>query len=206
MEGSSLAGSALSTHISGTVVHTLPTTNGTAAHTLAIAADGSLTSTSTLKLKDGCATLCARATIAGEWLFTATHAGGREAAGGEGAGKEANGKGGNGKEAKEALALGKASAAARVRAGAAEWFDLVTLNQRLDGMRLMVHARDAFGNLDESCEREVVVELNDGAALELTQPDAAVRGGSSRSPVVVKLLHGVGELTGIQAGSIEKAA
>jgi len=53
----------------------------------------------------------------------------------------------------------------------------------------MVHARDAYGNLDEDCDREVVVELDRGGANTfMTVPNGGL----------VKLERGVAELTGIR--------
>ena len=77
------------------------------------------------------------------------------------------------------MALSAGETTAVVTASSAEMFDLVPLDQGLGGMRVMVHARDAYGNLDETCDREVVVELE--------QADI----GAPTSQVVL-LTHGVG--------------
>ena len=89
------------------------------------------------------------------------------------------------------MALGRGGTKASVTAGAAEWFDLVPLDQG-HALRIMVHARDAWGNLDEGCDREIVLEK---ASNEV--------GGGGEAPRIVKLLHGVGEITGIRPGGAE---
>jgi len=101
------------------------------------------------------------------------------------------GGGGGGGSASAYAAWNAGTGQVSVQAAPAEMFDLVPLDQSgpLGGMRLMVHARDAYGNLDETCEREVVVELDHfgPVALDHFVPDGGL----------VKLRGGVGELAGL---------
>lgn len=72
-------------------------------------------------------------------------------------------------------------------------FDLMALDQTAaSGMRVMVHARDAYGNLDEECNREVHVEL-------VAQPRVGSVGTVEfPGDGLVKLRRGVAEIRGIR--------
>ena len=59
-------------------------------------------------------------------------------------------------------------------------------------LRIMVHARDPWGNLDEGCNREIVLEKGPNDV-----------GGAGATPRIVQLSHGVGEITGIRPGGTE---
>ena len=154
----------------------LPVTNGKVKHTVTTTAKGELKNALTLSLKNGQATATVRATVAG-WLQLS-------------AAVKASGGGGGGSTSAYA-AWNAGTGQVSVQAAPAEMFDLVPLDQSgpLGGMRLMVHARDAYGNLDETCEREVVVELDHfgPVALDHFVPDGGL----------VKLRGGVGELAGL---------
>ena len=148
----------------------LPTTNGSVKHDVDLN-DGVLKKVQTLKLVDGQVKLPINATIAGELRLSATL---KDDAKNTGAGK---------------LVLASGAVVANVTAAAAEMFDLVPLDQTGDGLRVMVHARDAYGNLDEACDREVLIEIDHhGSEPFLTVPNSGL----------VKLSGGVAELTGIR--------
>jgi len=147
----------------------VPTTNGTVQHSVK-ATGGALKNVQTIALVDGRTRLPINATIAGELRLSAEL---------KDDGKAVAGK----------LQLATGVCSAWVTAAAAEMFDLVPLDQTTEGMRVMVHARDAYGNLDEDCDREVVVELDRGGANTfMTVPNGGL----------VKLERGVAELTGIR--------
>jgi hypothetical protein len=114
----------------------LPRTNGAVTHSVAPTPNGTLIHNTTVHLKNGVAHTSVKATVAGELRLSAMA-----------------------KASSSAVPLVTGASSVLVHACAAEMFDLVPLDQGLGGMRLMVHARDAYGNLDEECEREVVIEL-----------------------------------------------
>ena len=175
----------------------LPTTNGTVKHTVALTPGGELKHVNVLALKCGEAYASVRATVAGQLRLSATVKGVAVK------GAKASPNGGGALAAPSASSYMYTSSSASsfastwtagsatlgVEAAAAEVFDIVPLDQSLGGLRVMVHARDAYGNLDEKCEREVVLELdgNDGF-------DGA-------DGVMVKLSRGTAELTGIRPKS-----
>ena len=133
--------------------------------------------TATLTLKNGEARTTVNPTIAGELRLVATQQLAKGKAAGASGGRE----------------LGPGSLSLQVRASEAEHFSLVPLDQRRGGMRVMVHARDAFGNLDESCEREVFLE----PSIELEGDDGdgqPPRNVTLPGGGLVKLSSGVAEL------------
>ena len=95
-----------------------------------------------------------------------------------------------GLEAASGPEVGPGSTVIPVKADSAQSFDLVPLDQGAGyGVRVMVHARDCYGNLDEECEREVVVELD-----ELDMPEGVVLPDGG----LIQLSNGTAELTGIR--------
>ena len=121
-----------------------------------------------------------RATVAGELALRASFAKGKE---------------------KAELELREASYTAQVTAGTCSgMFDMVPLAQSADaGMRLMVYARDAYGNLDETCESTVTAtrlelrcprDRRACCAASVVSPNASAEASSSAprgSQVVVEL-------------------
>ena len=181
--------------------------SGSKPHTVAETPSGEFKKVSTLKLVNGEAKAKVLATVAGELRLLATHVyGGGGASGGKGGGKPAGGAAG---AFDRELAVGMSQLS--IKAGKAEHFDLVPLDQGGHAMRVMVHARDAYGNLDEECEKEVVLQLGGGGG-----GDEAGGGGHEgaaafprvmmpdRADGVVKLTHGVAEVSTIGVNSPEE--
>ena len=160
--------------LSKNAVPTLPVTNGSVKHTVAQTGH-SLKREINLTLDNGQVKTPIHATIAGELRLSAAMKS-------------------DGKSASK-FSLLPGSMSAQVVAAAAEMFDLVPLDQTTGGMRVVVHARDAYGNLDETCDREVLIELDRPDAGKFVEPFAfdVPDGG------LVKLEQGVAELKGIRA-------
>ena len=166
----------------------LPATNGKVKHSVVATTNGELKNSTTLALKGGQAVASLRATVAGWLRVNATVA----VKGGGSGGTAAPSRG----LASTFAAWNAGTTRVSVQAAPAEMFDLVPLDQSgpLGGLRVMVHARDAYGNLDEECEREVVIELDRFGELG----GAFVPDGG-----LVKLSGGVGELTSLQPKDVE---
>jgi len=137
-------------------------------HSVRLMPKGRLLNEVKLVLKMGSGSAKVRATIAGELSLTAAQPGAPQ----------------NG------VAIAKGARTVDVKAAPAEMFDLVPLDQGAFGMRVMVHARDPYGNLDEECEREVVIEPSGEGEERVGLPDGGL----------VRLVGGVAELTGLVRG------
>jgi len=160
----------------------LPATNGYVQHSLQVTPAGELKKVRELRLDAGQAEVPITPTIAGEIRLGATLMI-----------PKAEAKHAAKTSAKvQALALTGGETSAVVKAGAAVMFDLVALEQTAaSGMRVMVHARDAYGNLDEECDREVHVEL--GQPLVSSVGAVELPGDG-----IVKLRRGIAEIRGIR--------
>ena len=165
--------------------------SGSKPHSVTETATGEFKKTSALKLTNGEARLKVNATVAGELRLSVSH----QHAGAAVKGKAGGGGGGGGAFDRELL---PGESALPVKSGRAEHFDLVPLDQGAHAMRVMVHARDAFGNLDEECESEVVLQL-EGAQGEF--PRVMLADGGH-----VKLSQGVAEVSTVAVHSQAEAS
>ena len=133
--------------------------------------------TTTLTLKNGEARISVCPKVAGELRLVAT--------------QQLSGKGGGKAGSAPERELAPCHLCLPVVADIAEDFDLVPLDQGAHGLRMMVYARDAYGNLDETCEREIFLEPS--VELEGEKPGDGAR-SVTLPGTFVKLHEGVAEL------------